>query len=108
MKPTTRNDPVARLTNDAVSCGVPFFGAQTLAHYIVNKIPPGGFLESFLANDLMEALGRADSTNINLFPAYGKFLYNYAPRACHGSYEIVQSWLNQGKEVDSETGCPLF
>jgi hypothetical protein len=98
MKPMNDNDPVTRLTNEAVSCGVPSFMAQDLANYIVNKIPPGGFLESFLANDLMEALGRADSTNINLFPAYGKFLYNYAPHACHGSYEIVQSWLNQGKE----------
>jgi hypothetical protein len=90
MKPMNDNDPVARLTNEAVNCGVPFIGAQTLAHYIVNKIP--------LANDLMGALNSADSTNINLFPAYGKFLYNYAPRACHGSYEIVQSWLNQEKE----------
>jgi hypothetical protein len=61
------NDPVARLTNEAVNCGVPFIGAQTLAHYIVNKIPTGGFLESFLANDLMGALNSADSTNINLF-----------------------------------------
>ena len=36
---------------------------QSLRRYADQGIPTGGFLQAVLANDLMEAVGRADEAN---------------------------------------------
>ena len=75
----------------------------TLQRYIEQGIPMGSFLTSFLSNDLMGALGRADSTNINQFKEIGMFLYNYAPGSCFGSAEKVRAYADSRRssvEVD--------
>jgi len=72
---------------------IPEYMRQGLIDYIEKRVPPGGFLERVICNDLMGALGAADALNIGNLPAYGNFLYNYAPCSCHGSVEKYRQWI---------------
>lgn len=71
---------------------------KSLILYRDEHIKPGGFLEAVLANDLMEAFGRADIYNRMEMFNICLYVYNNMPRNCHGSYEIVRAWLNKRKE----------
>lgn len=67
---------------------------DALVAYIVQRVPPGGFLTAVLENNLMNAFGRADNENRRALFAYTKFLYNHAAISCYGSPEKVNAWLN--------------
>ena len=64
--------------------------------YIERGIEGGGFLTAVLCNDLMGALGKADSINRHALFDYGNFLYNEAPASCYGSPEKVAAWVARG------------
>ena len=64
--------------------------------FIENGIAPGGFLLSVLANDLMGAVGRADSMNQHRLLDFARFIFSDAPSTCHGSYEVVNEWIMSG------------
>lgn len=64
-----------------------------LERYFVDRIEPGQFLVSFLSNDLMLAVGRADEVSFAALPDLCKFLYNYAPALSHGSKAVMDAWL---------------
>jgi hypothetical protein len=38
--------------------------------------PGGGFVQAFVDNDLMQAVGRADNINQRMLPFYCKLIYN--------------------------------
>ena len=65
----------------------------SLEQYVKEHIPLGDFLTAVLENNFVEAVGRADSTNIENLPAYAAWLYNEAPLACWGSKDAVNRWL---------------
>ena len=91
------------LVANAQKCGIPDYMIGGLVRYVVNRIPPGGFLMAVLENDFMEACGRADDTNSECLKAYAMFLYNYVPSNCKGSPEAVAAWLaDPGREPDDE------
>lgn len=75
---------------------LPDYMQEGMQLWIERGILPGGFLTAVLRNDLMGALGRADSTNIDRLKDYGMFLYNEAPSDCFGSDEKVQKWEERG------------
>jgi len=85
------------INRGAKQCGVPAYMVEGLVHYFVHRVAPGGFMLAVLQNDLMRALEKADSTNINCLKAYGMFLYNYAPLGSYGSRENVERWLDHHK-----------
>jgi hypothetical protein len=64
--------------------------------WVERGIDPGDFLMAVLQNDLMGALGKADSTNIDRLKDYGMFLYNEVPSDCFGSLENVSAWMERG------------
>lgn len=64
--------------------------------YIEHGIKPGDFLCAFLSNDLMGAMGRADTTNRHYFFEICLFLHNEAPAASYGSPEKFNAWLKKG------------
>ena len=70
---------------------------ESLVAYKTMRRPVGDFLTAVLANDLMEACGRADDENIANLPAFCAYLYNEMPASCHGSRENVCAWLNLKK-----------
>jgi hypothetical protein len=61
----------------------------------------GDFLDAVLANDLMEAFGRADDINRTYMFSIVCYVYNKLPRGCWGSKEIVEAW-KAGKLVERE------
>src|SRR5580765_6995795 len=71
---------------------IPEHMLEGLVAWIEHGVPPGDFLRAVLCNNLVEAVGRADDTNISNLPAYVAYLYNYAPRGCWGSPENVAVW----------------
>jgi len=56
----------------------------------------GGFLTSFLENDLIGAVTRADETSFGRLRELCQFIESYAPRDCHGSFKIVRAWQKRG------------
>jgi hypothetical protein len=77
---------------------VPEHMREKLTSYIDDGVPVGHFLTAVLENDLLEAVGRADSGNMLNLPAYVSFLYNHAPSGCWGSKERVQDWLRRKRD----------
>ena len=64
-------------------------GAQ---RYIESGIAPGDFMSAVICNDLKEAIGRADSTNLPRLLDIVSFWYNEAPSNCWGSREKFLAW----------------
>jgi len=52
----------------------------------------GGFLTSFLSNDLRETMMRADSQSEKALPHLMRFAYWELPSGCHGSKKKVETW----------------
>ena len=65
-------------------------------NYVESGIPPGGFMRAIMANDFLEAAGRADHINVEALKSWALFIYNDVPRECHGSYERVDAWCAMG------------
>lgn len=64
-----------------------------MERYMQYGIEPGSFLYSVLCNDLMGAVGRADSINRDRLGDYATWLYNNAPPPSFGSREKVDAWI---------------
>ena len=64
--------------------------------WVERGIEPGRFLGAVLRNDLMSALGIADSINRERLFDFGNFLYNEVPADCHGSRENYAAWMERG------------
>lgn len=64
-----------------------------LRRYLEHHTSPGYFLESVLANDLMESFALADSTNGPVLGAICAWVYHNVPRSARGSREAVAYWL---------------
>lgn len=54
-------------------------------NYVYLGVPLGSFLTAVLSNDLKEAIGRADDTNLVALPHIVAYLYNEIPAALWGS-----------------------
>ena len=64
-----------------------------LDRYAKQHIPTGQFLRAVLENDLMEAVGRADSDSTQDLFEICSYICNKMPHSCHGSPEIVAKWI---------------
>ncbi len=74
---------------------LPPFTKQQIDQYVEQRIPPGGFLYAVLANDLFEAVAKADDINIHCLNDIVKYIYNDTPSVCWGSPEAVKDWLER-------------
>lgn len=74
---------------------IPQHMKESLARYVEQRIPCGGFLTAILSNDLKESFARADDQNINLIKEYVIYCYNEIPSICWGSPERVEAWLKK-------------
>lgn len=62
-------------------------------NYIEEHTPTGDCFKAILANNLREALGRADDQTEKDLRAIVIFLMNEAPAECWGTREKVDAWL---------------
>jgi len=83
------------LIERATSLGIPDYMHDGLVEFILHGRPVGNFLTAVLSNNLKEACGRADDTNLQLLPNYVRFLYNHAPVGCWGTEERMESWMER-------------
>ena len=58
---------------------------------------PGGFLQSVLKNDLINAALHGDTINRACLHNYVLFLVNEAPEPSYGSAEKYLAWINASK-----------
>jgi len=77
---------------------------EGIDRYVNQGIPPGGFLEAVLSNDLKGALGRADEENRRDLFEIVQYCYMEIPSDCWGSAEKVSEWLKPNKRP-SATGA---
>ncbi len=71
---------------------------KSIQHYVKDRIKPGSFLRAVICNNLGDAVGQADDTNINNLPAYAAYFYNETPSSCWGSKEKMDAWLKGRKD----------
>lgn len=76
---------------------------DSISLYVRKGVNPGHFLAAVLANNLMEAMGRADDESVGDLKAITMFIYNDVPSMCIGSKEEVNAWLN-GKHREYSDG----
>lgn len=70
---------------------------EAIDRYVSHGVPTGGFLQAVLENDLMGAIGRADSDAMDNIRHIISYLYNEAPSPCWGSKEKVTKWFETHK-----------
>ena len=71
---------------------------KSLDAYVQQRRPLGGFLQAVIENNFMEAVGRADSRNVEQLVAIASYVYHDMPSTCHGSPARYAAWL-KGPEV---------
>lgn len=68
----------------------------SMTEYIEKGRPMGHFLSAIFANNLSDAVKRADNENAFLIPIYTTWVHNFAPIGSMGSYEKVDEWVQKG------------
>lgn len=74
---------------------IPDYMMDGMRNYIEHGVPPGSFLTAVICNDLFEACGHADDTNLRNIPAYCSYFYSEAPPQCWGSSEKMHAWMTR-------------
>ena len=75
--------------------GIPNYMHDAIIGYYENGWQPGGFLTELINNDLKEAIGRADDTNVHCLKAYVMWFYNQAPIGTWGHSTAVSDYLKE-------------
>lgn len=78
-----------------MSICIPSSTMRQIERYVVDHVPPGGFVAAVLSNDLKNAVGRADGRNRECIPDIVSHLYNNVPATCWGSVENYKAWIGE-------------
>jgi hypothetical protein len=68
---------------------------DNLACYLRDGTVPSGVLSAILANDLLNAVARADHTTMAHLRSIVQTLFTYVPREAWGSDQKVDDWLRR-------------
>ena len=85
--------------------GIPEHTKYSLSLYVEEGYFPGGFLKAVLCNNLMDAIGHADSENLAALPDIARYVYNRIPCGVWGSedkmgeYSTNKLYERLGKET---------
>lgn len=69
-----------------------------MQRYLEQRIRPGDFLTAVLANDLREAVRRADWLHRDLLPLVTEWIWNNVPPEACGTWSNVEAWIRDGAE----------
>ena len=72
--------------------GIPEYMQGGIIRYYEHGIQPGSFLTAVINNDLREAVGRADDTNVHCLHKYIMWFYNQAPMGSWGFEGATEKW----------------
>jgi hypothetical protein len=61
--------------------------------YVLDGVPPGGFLTAVITNDLSGAITKADIANFKHLRRWVLFFHWHTPSACHGSQAHMDAWI---------------
>ena len=67
---------------------------QSIESYLLRGWAPGGYVTAMLAHDYERAFACADIANRQTIWVLWRWITDYAPRHCHGSYKDVDMWRN--------------
>ena len=70
---------------------------EGLKRYVEDHIPPSGFLQEVLENNLKGAFQRADWENKTDMEEIVRYVVNEMPAICQGSPKKVRLWLKERK-----------
>ncbi len=65
---------------------------EAYVRYVVHGVIPGHFLQAVLANDLFDAVCRADNTASGILTALVRLIHNEFPSDSHGSRAAIKEW----------------
>lgn len=86
---------------------VPTYLVLGILRYVVEGIPTGGFLAAVLENDLVVAVGQADTTSWKYLGEIVTLMTTCLPTRCWGSAEKRSSWNGWANTAQGEFGeCP--
>lgn len=74
---------------------IPAHMQEAIRRYVLFGLKPGDFLTAVITNNLRNAVGYADATNLPLLKTYVQWFYNVAPGSCSGSPEIMKAWMTE-------------
>lgn len=66
--------------------------------YITRGIAPGHFLTAVIENDLLGAISRADTANLEALSRIVSFFYDQAPHNCWRSRDNMNKWIKGFEE----------
>lgn len=70
-----------------------------MQRYLEGHIRPGDFLRAVLANDLREAVRRADWLHRDLLPLVVEWVHNNVPPEACGTWSNVEAWIRDSAEL---------
>jgi hypothetical protein len=79
---------------------------ESLDRYAEHGIPTGDFLKAVLANDLYQAVLRADPENEKRLRDIVVHVVHAMPAECWGSWEKVGAWIEKHKKERAGHGKP--
>lgn len=97
-KPRCEVKPITKQPRTGRRPMIPRDTKAGIDYYVDNGVPTGSFLRAVLSNDLFEAVARADDDNKLALAAICEYIWNFTPNTCHGSPEVVSSWLRFHRE----------
>lgn len=65
---------------------------EAFVRYVVHGVVPGHFLQAVIANDLFDAVCRADVTSSGILTALVRLVHNEFPTPAHGSRKAIVEW----------------
>lgn len=68
---------------------------QAIGDYVNKGIDPGGFINSVLCNDLVNAVGRADDEEFAMIKDLVNFVYKNMPYETWGNHKAVAAFLRR-------------
>lgn len=73
---------------------------DAIDRWVRDSIPGGHFTMAVLANDLHEAVARADENSLHALHSIVAYVYNEIPSAAWGSPEKLRAWAEHRAEVE--------
>jgi hypothetical protein len=67
---------------------------QSIESYLLRGWAPGGYVSSMMAHDYERAFACADTANRQTIWVLWRWITDYAPPLCHGSYQAVDMWCD--------------